>query len=198
MVRQAFAEKIENFDRVSEVKQAANGQELLDMIQEQAPDVVIIDLQMPVLNGTKTCERIANDYPEIRIIIVSENDSKLEIYHHLLLGAHTYLLKSADMEEFERAIYAIVDHGIYRNDTMNKAINYGMAQGKAIRVELTNREKEVLQCIAAGLSTKEISEKFGLSENTVRNQRENIKAKAKVKKTAELIRWAIENRLIKE
>jgi DNA-binding NarL/FixJ family response regulator len=198
LYRKAIAKLLAGFSRVREVKEAANGKELLNLVRRDIPDVAIIDLEMPILNGTKTCEKLNLEFPEVKIIIVSMHDSQMEIYQLLQNGAHAFLSKNSDVEEFECAIYTTVDKGIYRNKIMSEALSSYIGARKKPIVNLTRREKDILKHICKGLTNKLIGEKLSLSEFTVRNHRVSIMRKVGVKNTVTLVNFATNNALLKD
>src|SRR5690349_2521851 len=104
LFRKAMVNMIQTFHNVAEVKDAENGQELLTLMKYSVPDVVIIDLQMPVMDGTEATEIISQKYPDVKIIILTMHDSEKYILHLIELGAHAFLLKNTEPEELEKAI----------------------------------------------------------------------------------------------
>lgn len=198
LYRKAVVKLLGGFSRIGEIKEAANGKELLNLVRNDIPDVAILDLEMPVLNGTRTCQKLSSEFPEVKIIVVSMHDSKIEIYHLLQIGAHAFLSKNSEVEEFESAIYSTVDKGIYRNEIMHEALRAYIPVDEKLSIELSNREKEILRDICKGLTNKQIGEKLSLSEFTIRNHRVRIMRKVGVKNTVTLVRFAIKNALVKE
>ena len=104
------------FDRIELVKDAENGKDLLGLIKTEVPDVVIVDLQMPVMDGAETTEAIVSKYPEVKIIILTMHDSEKFILHMMEAGVHAFLLKNTEPEELEKAIYAVMEKDFYHND----------------------------------------------------------------------------------
>src|SRR5882762_822943 len=106
LFRKAMVNLLRTFERVSEVKDAENGKELLTLIKYEAPDVVIVDLQMPVMDGAETSEQIIGKFPDIKIIILTMHDSNKFILHMMEMGVHAFLLKNTEPDELEKAIYS--------------------------------------------------------------------------------------------
>ena len=198
LYRKAIAKLLWGFARVREVKEAANGKELLNLVRHDIPDVAILDLEMPILNGSKTCEKLNSEFPEVKIIIVSMHDSQLEIYQLLQNGAHAFLSKNSDVEEFESAIYSTVDKGIYRNKIMSEALSSYIGRKKKPAIAITKRERDILKYICKGFTNREIAARLSLSEFTVRNHRVSIMRKVGVKNTVTLVNFATNNALLKE
>ena len=203
LFRKAMVKMIQGFQNVGEVKDAENGQELLTLMKYQPPDVVIVDLQMPVMDGTETCEQIVQKYPDVKIIILTMHDSEKFILHLIELGAHAFLLKNTEPEELERAIESIMEKDFYHNDMVAAVLRKNVVE-KSTRKrpvynpsELSEREKEILILVCRDLTSKEISKMVSLSENTIRNHKVNIMEKLKVNSTVGLVKYAYESGLLK-
>jgi len=203
LFRKAMVNLIRTFERVKEIKDAENGKELLSLIKHQAPQVAIIDLQMPVMDGTEASEQILQKYPEVKIIILTMHDSEKYILHMMEMGVHAFLLKNTEPEELEKAIYSVAEKDFYHNDLVASVLRKNVKEKKAgkrpafLQSELSDREKEVLTLICGELTMKEISQKLFLSENTVRNHRVNIMEKVGVNNIVGLVKYAYETGLIK-
>lgn len=193
---------LRTFERVSEVKDAENGKELLTLIKYEAPDVVIVDLQMPVMDGAETSEQIIQKFPEIKIIILTMHDSNKFILHMMEMGVHAFLLKNTEPDELEKAIYSVVEKDFYHNDLVASVLRKNVKDRKTgqrpvfQQAELTDREKEILLLICRELTMKEIGQRLFLSENTVRNHRVNIMDKVGVNNIVGLVKYAYETGLI--
>lgn len=202
LFRKAMVNLLRTFEKVVEVKDAENGKELLTLVKYEAPDVAIVDLQMPIMDGVETCEQLLPKYPGIKIIILTMHDSEKYILHMMELGVHAFLLKNTEPDELERAIYAVVEKDFYHNDLVASVLRKNMKEKKAGQrpvfknVDLSDREKEVLLLICRELTIREIGHKLSLSENTVRNHRVNIMDKVGVKNTVGLVKYAYETGLV--
>jgi len=202
LFRKAMVNLLRTFERVSEVKDAENGKELLTLIKYEAPDVVIVDLQMPVMDGAETSEQIIQKFPEIKIIILTMHDSNKFILHMMEMGVHAFLLKNTEPDELEKAIYSVVEKDFYHNDLVASVLRKNVKDRKTgqrpvfQQAELTDREKEILLLICRELTMKEIGQRLFLSENTVRNHRVNIMDKVAVNNIVGLVKYAYETGLI--
>lgn len=202
LFRKAMMNLLRTFDRVSEVKDAENGKELLTLIKLDKPDVAIVDLQMPVMDGAETCENIISRYPDVKIIILTMHDSEKYILHMMETGVHAFLLKNTEPDELEKAIYAVVEKDFYHNDLVASVLRKNVKEKKAGQrplfrhTDLTDREKEILVHICQELTIREIGQRLSLSENTVRNHRVNIMEKIGVSKTVGLVKYAYATGLI--
>lgn len=195
--------QIPDFDLVLE---AANGQELIDKIPRKTPDVVLLDLQMPVLDGTATADYLRENHPTIKIVILTMHDEDRMVLHLLEKGVSGYLLKDADPGEVEKAVRKVMDEGVYLNEFVSRAMLRKMTNASTVvkqaspfynsKVLLSEREKEVLKLICEGLSTAEISEKIFLSPRTVEGHRLRILEKTGTKNTAGMVAYAFKNSLV--
>lgn len=188
------------------ILEAANGQELIDKIPRKTPDVVLLDLQMPVLDGTATADYLRENYPLIKIVVLTMHDEDRMVLHLLEKGVSGYLLKDADPGEVEKAIRKVMDDGVYLNDFVSRAMLRKMTNTSTVvkqpstfynsKVLLSEREKEVLKLICEGLSTAEISEKIFLSPRTVEGHRLRILEKTGTRNTAGMVAYAFKNNLV--
>lgn len=198
LFRKAMVNLLRTFDRVNEVRDAENGKELLTMIKYEEPDVAIVDLQMPIMDGAETCENIIKRHPHVKIIILTMHDSNKYILHMMEMGVHAFLLKNTEPDELEKAIYAVAEKDFYHNDLVAAVLRKNVTEKKTgqrpnfRQADLTEREKEILSLICRELTIKEIGQKLSLSENTVRNHRVNMMEKVGVNNTVGLVKYAYE------
>jgi two-component system, NarL family, response regulator DegU len=194
--------QVADFDLVLE---ASNGQEFIDKIPRKMPDVVLLDLQMPVLDGTATADYLREHYPLIKIIVLTMHDEDRMVLHLLEKGVSGYLLKDSDPDEVERAIRKVMDEGVYLNEFVSRAMLRKMTNKTTVvkqstlynsKILLSEREKEVLKLICEGLSTAEISDKIFLSPRTVEGHRLRILEKTGTKNTAGMVAYAFKNDLV--
>ncbi|MBO0948518.1 response regulator transcription factor [Fibrella forsythiae] len=187
------------------VLEASNGQEFIDKIPRRMPDVVLLDLQMPVLDGTATADYLRENYPLIKIIVLTMHDEDRMVLHLLEKGVSGYLLKDSDPDEVEKAIRKVMDEGVYLNEFVSRAMLRKMTNKPAVvkqsalynsKILLSEREKEVLKLICEGMSTAEISDKIFLSPRTVEGHRLRILEKTGTKNTAGMVAYAFKNDLV--
>lgn len=202
LFRKAMVNLLRSFERITDVKDAENGKELLMLIKYEMPDVVIVDLQMPVMDGTETSTIILQKYPDVKIIILTMHDSNKFILHMMDLGVHAFLLKNTEPDELEKAIYAVADKDFYHNDLVAAVLRKNVTEKRMSQrpnfqpPELTEREKEVLLLICQELTMKEIGQRLFLSENTVRNHRVNIMEKVGVNNIVGLVKYAYDTGVV--
>ena len=203
LFRKAMVNLLQTFEDVVEVKDAENGKELLTLMKYGIPDVAIVDLQMPVMDGAETCENIIQKYPDVKIIILTMHDSERYILHMMEMGVHAFLLKNTEPDELEEAIHAVIEKDFYHNDLVASVLRKNVKEKKVgarpgfAPAELSDREKEILVLVCQELTIKEISQKLSLSENTVRNHRVNIMEKVRVNNMVGLVKYAYDSGLVK-
>lgn len=205
LFRKGFISMLSGVPDFEFVLEAANGQELLDKMATQPVDIVLMDLQMPVMDGMQATEILLEHYPDAKVIIVSMYDEDRFIIHMLEKGVHGYLLKDTSTDEVEKAIHRVAEEGFYYSDFVSRAMHRKMVNRSANKqptfsstatVGLSNREQEVLRLLCDGLSTTEISDKLFISTRTVEGHRLRILEKTGTKNTAAAVAFAYKNHLI--
>ncbi|MCU0416605.1 MAG: response regulator transcription factor [Cytophagaceae bacterium] len=182
------------------VGEATTGVEAIDIILQEIPDIALLDLNMPIKNGIQVIREVREINPSIKCVILSMHEDPEYILKSVQAGAMSYLLKNANHEEIIYGLKQVYNGQKYFNSTVSEILIQGLSNQKTSDVSLENvltqREKEVLKEVAEGLSTKMIAEKLIISTRTVETHRINIMKKLKAQNTAELIRIAMENKLI--
>lgn len=204
LFRKGMSQLVNSFKEVSLVKEAGNGQEMLDLVKAEPPHVILMDLDMPIMDGIEASEKIINQYPDIKIIVLSMHSSTQHIFYLMELGVHSFLLKNAEPEEVQKAIISVVKNDFYQNELVVEALRKGAidkrkAQSRPMfdhNVSLSDREEEILRLICRELTMKEISEKLSLSEKTIHNHRARMMDKLNVRNTVGLVKYAYESGLI--
>ncbi|MEL7147938.1 MAG: response regulator transcription factor [Bacteroidota bacterium] len=204
LFRRGMVRLVSSFDLVNNVAEASNGKELLKMLKKESFDLVLLDLEMPMMDGYEAANQIIAKFPGVKIIMVSMHASENIIYEMIETGIHSYLIKNAEPDEVYAAIKAVMDNDFYYNKLVAKSIQAGMKRKAADlskpsflqQVSLTGREIEVLRLICNELTMKEIGEKLNLSDNTIQNHRTNLLRKTGAKNTVGLVRYAFENQLL--
>ncbi|MFZ5999823.1 MAG: response regulator [Bacteroidota bacterium] len=202
LFRKAMVAMVQTFENVGEVKDAENGKELLTLMKYATPDVAIVDLQMPVMDGVETCENILKKFPDVKVIVLTMHDSEKYILHMLELGVHAFLLKNTEPEELERAINKVMEQDFYHNDLVAAVLRKNVLEKRGSQrpvfrqANLSEREKEVLLLICQELTIKEIGQRLSLSENTIRNHRVNIMEKVGSTNAIGLVRFAYDSGLL--
>lgn len=174
------------------VGEASTGSEALDMVARTNPDVVVMDLHMPEINGIEATRRLAQTHPHIRVLVLTMFEDDDSVFSALRAGATGYVVKGAGQAVVLRAIEAVGQgEAIFDSSIARKVLNYFSGLGKLVSAqafpELTSRERELLELIAGGLSNKSIAQRLFLNEKTVRNHVSNIFSKLHVADRAQAI-----------
>lgn len=202
IVRDGLRALLANEPDITIVGEAGNGQELLDRLPTTPADVVLLDANMPVLDGLATTQRLRAEYPQVRVLILSMLAHERYIGQLFDAGASGYVLKSAEKDEILVAIQMVIsgrqflcsDLGLSMLRKVLAKDDEPDESTKASR--LSRRESEVLQLLAEGLTTNEIAEKLFTSKRTIETHRQNILEKTQTKNTAALIRMAVTQGLL--
>ena len=193
----ALLEKVPGVEVIGE---ASTGHEALRLVQAHSPDVVLMDILMPELNGLDATARVAAKFPKVRVLILSMNVAEEYVLHALRAGAAGYLLKSVSPAELELAVKAVGRGETYLSPAVSKNIVESYVQrigGNGSSFErLTLRQREVLQLVAEGNSTKQIAKKLDLSVKTVEMHRSQLMTTLDIHDIAGLVRFAIRVGLI--
>ena len=199
LFRKGLIELVRTFKRVGEIKEASNGRELVRLIEQDPPDVVLVDLHMPIMGGDEVCAWVEQYRPDIKVIILTMEVADEFVQQLISLGAHAYLSKNAPPDEVEQAISAVVDHDFFHNQLVMQALrNFTRRDARMKRdlPQLSDRELDIVRLICEEFTMKEIAGKLDLSESTVQNHRAAIMEKMGVKNTAGLVKYAFTKGLI--
>ena len=189
------------------VGEASNGAEVLTILETTPVDVVLMDVQMPVLDGFATMPELRRRFPEVRVLALSMLDHENYVARMLEAGALGYVLKNAAISEITYAIRTVAAGNPFLCTEIGLNLLYKLTNGAAQPeetaaalpppgIELTNRELEVLRLIAEGFTNQEIADKLFTSKRTIETHRQNIIAKTQAKNTAALIKLAVSRGLI--
>lgn len=169
-----------------------DGEQVLEFLEKTQPDVLVLDIEMPKLDGVKATEIIKKQYPAIKVLILSMYNQKGFITRLMSLGASGYILKNKSKEELVTAIYNVQrGNAHYGLEVINELAKNRTSTPQPIRVELSERQVEVLKKIAEGYTSKQISESLFISEPTVNTHRRNLLKKLNVPNEKFLVRYAI-------
>jgi len=184
------------------IAEALNGRVLVDILKMEQPDIVLMDINMPEMDGIEATKYISANYPKIKIIMLSMHSTKEFVAGLIEAGAAGYILKNTGKKELMEAIHNVSEGKTHfsveiTQMMMNSFKNPAKKSQNHELLQLTDREKEVLVLIAEECSTKEIAEKLFISPNTVETHRKNLFSKLKVKNLAGLVKYALQTGLIK-
>jgi DNA-binding NarL/FixJ family response regulator len=190
------------FSNIKFVQEAENGQELINGIAISDPDVVLMDLRMPVKDGIETTKQLAKDHPNIHIIVLSMYEDERFVSHMMENGAQGYLLKNAEPQEIRKAIIDVMEKGYYLNNFVNRILlKKSHGRQKAIpsltsEIVLNDREKDVLKYICMEYTATEIAERMDISNRTVEAIKDRLMERFGSKNTAGLVFFAVKNNLV--
>ena len=205
LFRKGMVAIVNGFEGIQITLEVDNGRMLLDTLAtaNPRPDVVLLDLSMPELNGVETTKLIHKSYSDLKIIILSVYGEDRFVTHLMDLGVNAYLFKNVEPLEVERAIRAVVEKGFYFNEAFLTAMRNRMLVKKPRRLltedlpaTLTPRETEVLDLICKQLTAPEIAERLCLSIRTIDGHRANLLEKTGARNTAGLVLFAIKTHLL--
>lgn len=180
------------------VGEAGNGQELLDQLPTVATDVVLLDLNMPVLDGLATTHRLREEYPDLRILLLSMLTHERTIGEALAAGAHGYVLKNADKYEVVAALQGVAAGKRFLCSEIGLSLLEKILlqpptpSGPAPGAPLTHREREILLLVAEGRTNQEIADQLFTSRRTVESHRQNLLEKTGARNTPALVKYAME------
>ncbi len=194
LVRKGIRAVLRQLAGVEVVAEAADGREAIELVRRHAPDVVVMDIAMRGLNGLDATARITREFPQARVLILSMHATEEYVAQALRAGATGYLMKGADVPEFELAIRSVARGETYLTPSVSKHVveEYLRRVGEPGDLDvLTPRQREILQLVAEGCSTKEIAKQLHLSVKTVEAHRGEIMSRLDIHDVAGLVRWAI-------
>ena len=200
LVRAGVRALLEELPDVTVVAEAADGHQTLAFVKAHRPDVVFMDVAMSGLNGLETTARLTKEFPDVRVIILSMHANEEYIWQALRAGASGYLLKSASTAELELALKAVNNGETYLDPAIARRVIAGYASGAARQKspieQLSPRQREILQLIAEGRTTKEIAFLLNLSAKTVETHRSQLMERLDIHDVPGLVRYAIRQGLV--
>ena len=197
--RAGFRSLLQNFEGIQVVGEAADGQQVLRLVETLKPDLVLMDIAMPELNGLEATARITKEFPQVRVLILSMHANEEYARRAIRAGAQGYLLKRASTAELELAVRAVARGEPYLTPAISKHLlaDFARQASPASPLEqLSPRQREVLQLIAEGYSRKEIAEKLSISAKSFDVYRSEIMEQLGIDDTAGLVRFAIQHGLV--
>jgi len=189
-------------DGLQVLLEADNGEDLLKGLETNQPDVIIMDLKMPIMDGMEATKVVHKKYPSVKVLVVSMYEDDKFIIHLMENGANGYLLKNAEPDEIRRSIYAVHENGYYFNDLVNKALLKKLVLKNNLKpsfnqnIDLTEREQEVLKLICEEKTAAEIGKEIFLSPRSVEGIRQRLIEKIGVRNTAGLVMFAVKNGIV--
>ncbi len=191
-----------SYTNIKFIMEAENGQDLLDKLAVEQPDVVLCDLRMPQKDGIDTTKLITKTYPGIRVIILTMYEDERFVGHLMDCGAAGYLLKSTEPAEIKKAIMDVMRTGFYLNPFVNKVLirkNYNKQKFNPslnYEIVLSDKEREVLKLVCMEFTATEIAQKMEISARTVEAIKDRLMERFDVKNSVGLVFFAMKNQLI--
>ena len=201
IVRNGLRSLFRSASDISIVGEAVDGEEALALAEGRKPDIIILDISMPKLNGIDATRLIREAHPDMKVLVLTVHEDEAYVYQLIRAGANGYILKNAEKNEILAAVRTVVTEGSFFSPGVSKLMIEKFIQRARTENEskapanhlLTNREVEVLKLISQGMSNREIAEKLSLSLNTINTHRANIMQKLDIHETASLVRYAFEH-----
>ena len=193
---------LRQYTNISFIFEAENGEELLSMLQQEQPDVVLMDLRMPTKDGIETTKEVSRRFPDVKVLILTMFEDERFVSHLMENGANGYLLKNADPSEIKRAIMEVMAKGYYLNNFVNRVLLKKTSnRSKTIpslnsEIVLTDKEKEVIQLLCREYTAAEIAQKMEISPRTVESIKDRLMERFGLKNTAGLVFFAVKNNMI--
>lgn len=204
IVREGLRALLEGEADIEVVAEACNGEEALELLREKNPQLILMDMNMPVMNGLEATKRIKRDYPGKKVLILSMHDHESYLIDMLDAGADGYILKNSSRTELLFAIRKVAADGKYMGAEFvfsmlakYKAGNSGVNAVKRSDIKITDREMDVLNLVADGKTNQEIAKQLFTSVRTIETRRKNLLDKTGTTNTATLIKYAVQNGLVK-
>ncbi len=204
LVREGLRALLEGQGDFEVIAEASNGREAVDRAIQMQPDVVLMDIGMPELDGLAATRHIVRTNPAIRILVLTVHETEDYFFRVLEVGAHGFLVKDAASTELVAAVRAVHHGGVYLHPPMAKRLveeylqRIGSGEERAAHAMLTPRERQILALIGAGHTNKEIAEQLSLSINTVQAHRSHIIDKLNLHSRADLMRYAVRVGLLRD
>jgi DNA-binding NarL/FixJ family response regulator len=199
VVRKGLQSCLARQERVKIVGEASDGDEALEKTRELSPDVVLMDISMPGMNGLAVTEVLRKESPAVKVLVLSVHNNRDYIFRIIQAGAHGFISKEAPPDELLRAIESVyAGEPFFSPEIAKAALNQLVTSGgkKDPFAQLTSREREVLVLIAEGQSNKEIATKLGIGVRTIETHRERIMRRLDIHSVAGLTKFAIANGMI--
>ena len=200
LLRSALAKLINTFDGYTVVMEADNGKDLTEkLVKSVLPDIVLLDISMPEMDGFETTQWLRKKYPHIKVLTLSMLSDEKTIIKIFRLGAKGYLLKNADPRELKEALDAVMNKNVYLSEYVSGKLLSGLHNEPDEDVKLAvlnEKEREFLRWACSELSYKEIAEKMFLSYRTIDDYRQSLFTKLKVHSRVGLVMYAIKNKIV--
>lgn len=207
LFRKSLALLVNSFDGISVAYQAENGKEFLEKLQTNPIDLVLLDIQMPEMDGFETCKILREKYPNLYIIIISQLTTKESVHKVMELGAHGFFTKNSNPEQLEETIKSVRDKGYYFGNELGsilreallweKNANQSTTEFMEPEINFTAREIDIIKLAAKEMSSKEIADELNIAQRTVETHRRHLIDKTDSKNIIGVVIYALKYNLIK-
>lgn len=192
LLRNGLARIIDRFEKYQVISEAGNGREFISTTtKSREPDIILLDISMPVMDGFQTAEWIRTNLPESRILVLSMSDDESTVIRMINLGARGYILKDSKPVVLQQAFDSIIEKGYYSNDLVNSRLIRKLEHQSIQDLLINEREREFLQLACSDLTYKQIAEKMNTSPRTIDNYRDNLFVKFDIRSRVGLALFAI-------
>jgi len=196
ILRDGIRSLVKGYDDIEVIGEAPDGKTALQMVKDLLPDLVVMDISMPDMNGIDATRKIRNEHPDIKVIALSMHHDKQFVSEIFRAGASGYLIKDSAFDELDHAIRVVMSGKTYINPQIASLVVESLVSQSSTPhpqsfALLTDREREVLQLIAEGRSTKQIAFDLSVSSKTVESHRRQVMGKLNIRSVAELTKFAI-------
>ena len=196
LVRQALKSLLEEQPKFKVIAEASHGAELLVLLETSRPDIVLLDIEMPVMNGLETMRVIRKRYPNLKVIMLSMHNEVTYMSEYITMGAKAYVPKGSDEETLSKAVYAVHKNNYYFDDETAAAVLKNLQNEKVVdslidNLVLSRREVQILKELCLGKTNREIADTLSVTTSTVSFHRANIYKKTQSRNIADLVKYSI-------
>jgi len=197
LLSQAIGGLVDAFEQFTVLYTCKHGQELLDKLKnpKNIPDVVLMDVNMPILNGIETTENLHENYPQIRVLALSIEEDETVILKMLRAGAKGYLMKDAKKGELQKALLEVMEKGFHHTNTVTKVLVESLSNKESPQTVLKERELEFIKHACTEMTYKEIADVMFLSPKTIEGYRNAVFEKLNLRNRTGLVIYAIKNKI---
>lgn len=201
LFRQGVISLLKEYEEINILFDVGNGKELLDILKTSKPDIVLLDIEMPIMNGKEALAKIQEKYPYVKVIMISMHYDDAYITEYIINGAVGFLPKNCDIEKIVDAIYAVYEQGYYFDSKISKSLVVKLMKSNKVNPTITElvlseREIEVLKLTCLEKTNQEMSEVLFISKRTVEGHRKSILKKTNAKNVVGLVMYAIKHKII--
>ena len=201
LFRQGVIALLKEYEEINILFDVGNGKELLDILKTSKPDIVLLDIEMPIMNGKEALAKIQEKYPNVKVIMISMHYDDAYITEYIINGAVGFLPKNCDIEKIVDAIYAVYEQGYYFDSKISKSLVVKLMKSNKVNPTITElmlseREIEVLKLTCLEKTNQEMSEVLFISKRTVEGHRKSILKKTNAKNVVGLVMYAIKHKII--